>query len=82
MLNENILKNDEKAIYNLRSLYRRFGYSRFKMSKFEEYDLYVRNKDFLISEAKKAQQGIVTPNCRQKCSACGANCYKGGVCYE
>ena len=39
-------------------------------------------KDFLISEAKKAQQGIVTPNCRQKCSACGANCYKGGVCYE
>ncbi len=54
MLNENILKNDEKAIYNLRSLYRRFGYSRFKMSKFEEYDLYVRNKDFLISD------GIIT----------------------
>ena len=50
MLNENILKNDEKAIYNLRSLYRRFGYSRFKMSKFEEYDLYVRNKDFLVSD--------------------------------
>ena len=39
-------------------------------------------KDFLISEAKKAEQGIVTPNCREKCSACGANCYKGGVCYE
>lgn len=54
MLNENILKNDEKAVYSLRSLYRRFGYSRFKMSKFEEYDLYVRNKDFLISD------GIIT----------------------
>ena len=54
MLNEKILRNDEKAVYNLRSLYRRFGYSRFKMSKFEEYDLYVRNKDFLIS------QGIIT----------------------
>lgn len=54
MLNEKILKNDEKAVYNLRSLYRRFGYSRFKMSKFEEYDLYVRNKDFLISD------GIIT----------------------
>ncbi|MBQ7296306.1 MAG: ATP phosphoribosyltransferase regulatory subunit [Clostridia bacterium] len=54
MLNENILKNDEKAVYSLRSLYRKFGYSRFKMSKFEEYDLYVRNKDFLISD------GIIT----------------------
>ncbi len=54
MFNEKILKNDEKAIYNLRSLYSRFGYSRFKMSKFEEYDLYVRNKDFLISD------GIIT----------------------
>lgn len=54
MLEEKILRNDEKAIYNLRSIYRRFGYKRFKMSKFEEYDLYVRNKDFLISE------GIIT----------------------
>ena len=54
MLNENILRNDEKAIFNLRSIYRRFGYKRFKMSKFEEYDLYVRNKDFLISD------GIIT----------------------
>ena len=26
------------------------GYRRYKMSKFEEYDLYARNKDFLISE--------------------------------
>lgn len=54
MLNENILKSEEKAVYSLRSLYRRFGYSRFKMSKFEEYDLYVKNKDFLISD------GIIT----------------------
>ena len=44
-------------------------------------DIGVR-KEFLISEAKKAEQGIVTPNCREKCSACGANCFKGGVCYE
>lgn len=54
MLNDNIFRNDEKAIFNLRSIYRRFGYKRFKMSKFEEYDLYVRNKDFLISD------GIIT----------------------
>ncbi len=31
-------------------LYEKYGYSQYKMGKFEEYDLYVRNKDFLISE--------------------------------
>ncbi len=45
-----ILKNDEKAIFALRSLYEKYGYAQFKMSKFEEYDLYVRNKDFLVSD--------------------------------
>ena len=44
------LKNDEKAIFALRSFYRRYGDSQYKMNKFEEYDLYVRNKDFLISD--------------------------------
>lgn len=46
----NVLKNDEKAIFYLRSLYKKYGYSQYKMSKFEEYDLYVRNKDFLVSD--------------------------------
>ena len=46
----NIMKQDERAILGLRSLYRSFGYSQFKMSKFEEYDLYVRNKSFLVSD--------------------------------
>ena len=41
---------DERAVLALRSLYRAYGYSQYKMSKFEEYDLYVRNKDFLISD--------------------------------
>lgn len=45
-----VLKNDEKAIFGLRSVYRRYGYSQYKMNKFEEYDLYVRNKDFLVSD--------------------------------
>ncbi len=49
-MNNNILKNEEKAVYTLRSLYRQYGYLPFKMSKFEEYDLYVRNKDFLVSD--------------------------------
>jgi ATP phosphoribosyltransferase regulatory subunit len=46
-----ILKNDEKAVFDLRKLYSRFGYTQYKMSKFEEYDLYVRNKDFLVSDS-------------------------------
>ena len=39
-------------------------------------------KKFIINENKKAHQDITTPNCRQKCSGCGANCLKGGACFE
>lgn len=45
-----VLNNSERIIYELRSLYTKFGYKPFKMSKFEEYDLYGSNKDFLVSE--------------------------------
>ena len=45
-----LLKDDERAIFRLRALYDRYGYARYKMSKFEEYDLYVRNKSFLLSD--------------------------------
>lgn len=34
----------------LSALYERYGYRQYKMSKFEEYDLYARNKDFLVSD--------------------------------
>ena len=44
------MKNDETVMQGLRKLYRKYGYSQFKMSKFEEYDTYVQNKDFLISD--------------------------------
>ena len=47
----NLLTKEEQAIFNLRSIYESYGYNRFKMSKFEEYDLYARNKDFLISDS-------------------------------
>ncbi len=47
---KNVLRSDELAIYNLRDLYRKFGYSQYKVSRFEEYDLYARNKSFLVSE--------------------------------
>ena len=45
-----ILKSEEAAVFKLRALYRKYGYLPFKMSKFEEYELYSRNKDFLISD--------------------------------
>lgn len=47
---QTILKRDERAIFALRGLYRSYGYLPYKMSRFEEYDLYVRNKDFLVSD--------------------------------
>ena len=46
-----VLSNEEKVCLKLRSLYKSYGYSCFKMSKFEEYDLYGRNKYFLISDS-------------------------------
>ena len=47
---DKILKKEEQAILLLRELYGSYGYLPYKMSRFEEYDLYVRNKDFLISD--------------------------------
>ncbi len=49
-LQDKVFENDEKAIFKLRSLYKSYGYSKYRMSKFEEYDFYVRNKDFLVSD--------------------------------
>ena len=45
-----LLTRDEEAVFTLRALYNKYGYSQYKMSKFEEYDLYVKNQDFLPSE--------------------------------
>ena len=40
------------------------------------------SKEFLKNEYLKALKGEVTPNCRQKCSGCGAAKFGGGVCFE
>lgn len=40
------------------------------------------SKKFLINEWNKAKDELITPNCRQSCSGCGAAVIKGGVCYE
>ncbi len=39
-------------------------------------------KAFLKREWENAHKETVTPNCRMKCSGCGAARYKGGVCVE
>ena len=49
-LESKVLRGDERATYNLRKLYLRHGYSHYRVSKFEEYDLYAKNKSFLVSE--------------------------------
>jgi len=50
------LKKEEKIILILRRLYEKFGYKKYNMSKFEEYSLYIENKNFLRS------QNIITFN--------------------
>ena len=39
-------------------------------------------KAFLKREWERAMNGEVTPNCRMKCSGCGAAVWGGGVCFE
>ena len=45
------LSSLERFVFSLRELYSSYGYSHYCMSKFEEYDVYSRNKDFLVSDA-------------------------------
>ncbi|MGN0371986.1 MAG: TIGR03960 family B12-binding radical SAM protein [Enterocloster sp.] len=40
------------------------------------------SKEFLKREWNNAMAEKVTPNCRQKCSGCGAMSFEGGVCFE
>jgi radical SAM family uncharacterized protein len=39
-------------------------------------------KEFLLREWHTAHAETVTPNCRMRCSGCGAREFKGGVCFE
>lgn len=44
------LSQEEELIFSIRTLFRQYGYTQYKMSRFEDYDLYARNKDFLVSD--------------------------------
>lgn len=54
LIDDRVMNGQERISFMLRSLYSRHGFERYRMSKFEEYDLYSRNKDFLFSE------GVIT----------------------
>ena len=45
-----VLRKSERTVLALRSLYASHGYGYYRMSKFEEYDLYAKNKEFLVSD--------------------------------
>ena len=45
-----VLGKSEKIVLSLRQLYSDSGYCPYRMSKFEEYDLYAGNKEFLVSD--------------------------------
>ncbi len=45
-----VLTKEERIAFSLRYLYKDAGYEMFRMSKFEEYDFYAKNKNFLLSD--------------------------------
>ena len=49
-MNECVLTEQEKLIFKLRELFSDAGYKRFRLGKFEDYDLYSGFKDYLVSE--------------------------------
>ena len=50
IMQETIFGKTEQTVNRLRSLYKRYGYKKYKMSRFETYDFYLENRDFLQSE--------------------------------
>lgn len=50
-MNQNAFGFQQRIIWELKSLYETYGYGQYKMNKFEEYDLYAGNKDFLLSDS-------------------------------
>lgn len=48
-MNANLI-NENSVVSNLINIYERFGFKKIKLSKFEDYNLYNNNKDFLQTE--------------------------------
>ena len=47
---DGLLKKEEQTVFRLRALFEQYGYRKFKMSKFEEYDFYAENRSFLTTK--------------------------------
>ncbi len=58
---------------------RKFEYD--EILPWDHLDYYV-SKEFFIRENKTAHAAVNTPNCRQKCSACGVSKCIGGKCFD
>ena len=46
-----LLNREEELTLALREIYESYGYKKYRMNRFEEYSLYMNNKDFLVSES-------------------------------
>ena len=49
-INDELMQKSERTVLGLQQMYLDAGYAPYRMSKFEEYELYIRNKDFLVSD--------------------------------
>ena len=58
LIDTRTLPKDERTYLELGALYERDGYALYKMKKFEEYSLYVDNRNFLGSESVLTFQGF------------------------
>ena len=55
---DGLLKKEEQTLFRLRALFEQYGYRKFKMSKFEEYDFYAENRSFLTTKNIITFQGL------------------------
>ena len=60
------------------AFYAQRAYGREEVLPWQTIDVGVR-PEFLWQERELAYQSQITPDCRTKCSGCGANCLEGGV---
>ena len=60
------------------AFYAQRAYEKDEVLPWQTIDVGVR-RDFLWREREQAYRSEITPDCRTKCSGCGANCLEGGV---
>ena len=60
------------------AFYAQRAYAKDEVLPWQTIDVGVR-REFLWQERELAYQSRITPDCRTKCSGCGANCLEGGV---